>query len=58
MNPSGFALGRIIRILIGAVLVLGVFYGANIGMGWLNPWGWVGLFPLLSGLVGWPRSMM
>ncbi|PHR59828.1 MAG: hypothetical protein COA47_08555 [Robiginitomaculum sp.] len=50
-NEGG--LDRIVRILVGALLVGGVFMGGQFGMGWLNPWGWIGLVPLVTGLIGW-----
>ncbi len=47
MNEGG--LDRILRIIIGAALLLGVFFGPS----WLNPWGWIGIVPLVTGLIGW-----
>lgn len=38
---------RIIRVLVGLVLIALVFVGPK------TPWGWVGLLPLVTGLVGW-----
>jgi hypothetical protein len=37
---------RALRILVGLVLLSLVFIGPQ------TPWGWVGLVPLLTGLVG------
>ncbi len=37
---------RILRIFFGLVLLTLVFFGPK------TPWGWVGLVPLLTGLVG------
>ena len=45
LNVGG--IDRVLRILIGAALVAMVFVGP------MTPWGWVGLVPLLTGLVGW-----
>lgn len=53
MKRNEGGLDRILRIIIGALLVLGVFFGASVGMPWLNPWGWIGLVPLITGLLGW-----
>ncbi len=53
MKTNEGGLDRILRIIVGAALLLGVFFGSNFGMGWLNPWGWIGLVPLLTGLFGW-----
>ncbi len=38
---------RVIRIVAGIVLVSLVFVGPA------TPWGWIGLVPLVTGLVGW-----
>lgn len=37
---------RLLRILVGIVLLALVFVGPK------TPWGWLGLVPLLTGLVG------
>ena len=37
---------RIIRIVLGLVLISLVFIGPK------TPWGWVGILPLATGLVG------
>ena len=37
---------RILRVLVGLALISIVFVGPQ------TPWGWVGLVPLLTGLVG------
>ena len=39
-------LDRLLRIIAGLVLIALVFVGPQ------TPWGWVGLVPLLTGLVG------
>ncbi len=36
---------RVLRIVVGVVLIGLVFYGPE------TPWGWIGLVPLLTGLV-------
>lgn len=38
---------RLIRIIIGLVLIAIVFVGPK------TVWGWIGVVPLLTGLVGW-----
>jgi hypothetical protein len=38
---------RTLRVILGIVLILLVFVGPQ------TPWGWVGLIPLLTGLVSW-----
>jgi hypothetical protein len=38
---------RILRIVVGLVLIALVFVGPQ------TPWGWIGIVPLLTGLVGW-----
>ncbi|MBF0461559.1 MAG: DUF2892 domain-containing protein [Magnetococcales bacterium] len=42
-NIGGF--DRILRIVIGIALLSQVFVGVH------SPWGWVGVVPLLTGLV-------
>lgn len=38
---------RAARIIIGIILIAMVFVGPQ------TPWGWIGLVPLLTGLVRW-----
>lgn len=38
---------RLVRLCIGVVLIAMVFVGPK------SPWGWIGLVPLLTGLVRW-----
>jgi hypothetical protein len=45
MTPNVGSLDRMLRILVGLVLIACVFVGPQ------TPWGWVGLVPLLTGLV-------
>ncbi len=40
-------LDRLLRIVVGVVLIALVFVGPQ------TPWGWVGLVPLLTGLFGY-----
>ena len=37
---------RVLRVALGAVLIALVFVGPQ------TPWGWLGLIPLITGLVG------
>jgi len=47
MNKNVGSVERVIRILVGLILVSLVFVGPQ------NPWFWLGVIPLLTGLVGW-----
>ena len=47
MTTNVGGIDRILRIAIGAVLVILAATG-QIGL-----WGWIGLLPLATGLVGW-----
>ncbi|MDA8093372.1 MAG: DUF2892 domain-containing protein [Betaproteobacteria bacterium] len=38
---------RVIRVIIGIVLLALVFVGPK------TPWGWIGLLPLVTGIIGW-----
>lgn len=38
---------RVLRVVVGAAVLSLVFVGPK------TPWGWVGLVPLLTGLVGY-----
>ncbi|MBU2731735.1 DUF2892 domain-containing protein [Acidithiobacillus ferrooxidans] len=38
---------RLIRVVVGIVVIALVFVGPK------TPWGWLGLVPLITGLVGW-----
>ncbi len=38
---------RTLRIVLGLVLIALVFTGPQ------TPWGWVGIVPLVTGLIGW-----
>ncbi len=44
-NESNF--DRILRVVLGLVLISLVFVGPQ------SAWGWVGLVPLITGLIGW-----
>lgn len=46
MTRNEGSIDRTLRILLGLALIALVFIGPQ------TPWGWVGLVPLLTGLVG------
>lgn len=46
MKINEGAADRVIRVVVGLVLLALVFVGPK------TPWGWVGLVPLLTGLAG------
>lgn len=45
---------RAVRVVIGAAIVSLVFIGPQ------SPWGWLGLVPIATGLIGWcpPYAML
>lgn len=44
---------RVLRIIVGIALISIVFAGPQ------TPWGWIGVIPLATGLLGWcPVYMM
>lgn len=47
MTRNEGSLDRILRIVVGIVLISLVFIGPQ------TPWGWIGVVPLLTGLIGW-----
>ena len=38
---------RVLRIIVGIALIALVFVGP------MTPWGWIGIVPLATGLIGW-----
>ncbi|NLR72156.1 DUF2892 domain-containing protein [Novosphingobium sp. ERN07] len=40
------SLDRLLRVIVGLVLIALVFVGPQ------TPWGWIGIVPLLTGIVG------
>lgn len=51
MNENVGTIDRTLRILVGLALIastLGLF-----GSAYQSNWGWIGLVPLATGLVGW-----
>jgi hypothetical protein len=47
MTSNVGGIDRILRIVAGLVLLALVFVGPQ------TPWGWIGIVPLVTGLVGW-----
>ncbi len=46
MNANVGGIDRVLRAVVGIVLIAIVFVGPQ------TPWGWVGLVPLLTAVVG------
>lgn len=46
MSRNEGTIDRLLRIIVGLVLIALVFVGPR------TAWGWIGLVPLLTGLVG------
>lgn len=47
MTVNVGTIDRAVRILVGLALISLVFVGPE------TPWGWIGLLPLATGLLGW-----
>ena len=47
MKPNEGTIDRALRVAVG-ILLLALAYTGTIGM-----WGWIGVVPLLTGLIGW-----
>ncbi|HFB66743.1 MAG TPA: DUF2892 domain-containing protein [Aeromonadales bacterium] len=47
MKANEGSIDRALRVIAGLVLIALVFVGPQ------TPWGWVGVVPLLTGLIGW-----
>ena len=47
MKINEGSIDRIVRIVAGLVLISLVFIGPQ------TPWGWIGVVPLATGLIGW-----
>lgn len=47
MKINEGVLDRGIRVLVGLVLISLVFIGPQ------TAWGWIGVVPLLTGIIGW-----
>ncbi len=47
MSTNEGSIDRVVRIVVGLVLIALVFVGPK------TVWGWIGVVPLLTGLIGW-----
>jgi hypothetical protein len=47
MKVNEGSIDRALRIVVGLVLISLVFIGPQ------SPWGWIGVVPLATGLIGW-----
>jgi hypothetical protein len=47
MSTNIGGIERVIRIIVGLALIAIVFVGPQ------TNWGWIGVIPLLTGLIGW-----
>lgn len=47
MKVNEGSIDRVVRIVAGLVLISLVFIGPQ------SPWGWIGILPLTTGLIGW-----
>ena len=47
MNKNVGGIDRGLRILVGLILIALVFVGPQ------TAWGWLGIVPLATGLIGW-----
>jgi hypothetical protein len=47
MSKNEGTIDRVLRIIVGAILIALVFVGPQ------TPWGWIGVIPLATGLIGW-----
>jgi hypothetical protein len=52
LNRNVGSADRVIRILVGLGILSLVFVGPQ------TPWGYVGLVPILTGLIGWCPAYM
>jgi membrane protein implicated in regulation of membrane protease activity len=54
MGRNVGGIDRILRIVVGLILIALVFVGPQ------TVWGWIGVVPLLTGLIGWcpPYSLL
>ena len=47
MTRNEGTIDRALRIIVGLILLALVFVGPQ------TPWGWIGIVPLATGLLGW-----
>ncbi len=46
MNKNVGGIDKTIRIIVGLVLI-------GIALAGISPWGWIGIVPLATALIGW-----
>jgi len=54
MQKNVGSIDRILRIVVGIVLIALVFVMPDLA----NPWGWIGVVPLGTALIGWCPAYM
>jgi len=47
MSTNVGSIDRVLRIVVGLVLLSLVFVGPQ------TPWGWIGIVPIVTAIVGW-----
>ncbi len=47
MNKNIGGIDRALRVIVGVALLAMVFVGPQ------TPWGWIGIVPLVTALIGW-----
>ncbi|HFQ92043.1 MAG TPA: DUF2892 domain-containing protein [Chromatiales bacterium] len=47
MQANVGSIDRVLRIAVGLALIAIVFVGPQ------TPWGWIGVIPLVTALIGW-----
>lgn len=47
MKTNVGGLDRFLRVIVGVALIVSAL------MGYFTPWGWIGVVPLATALVGW-----
>ncbi len=47
MKTNEGNIDRVLRIIAGLILIALVFVGPK------TPWGWIGIAPILTALIGW-----
>ena len=54
MKQNVHNIERVVRIVVGLLLISLAFWGPQ------SPWGWIGVIPLATGLLGWcpPYAML
>ena len=47
MTTNIGTIDRVVRVIVGLILISLVFVGPQ------TPWGWIGIVPLATALIGW-----